>query len=152
MADTLPNTLQTLMAGDATLTAKLTTYAPANVPAIFQGRAPADHQGFPYVVFYLDEVEAGGDSHYLARNIDFTVHCWDKNEGHSYATVQEVARRLEELFDRQRITDTDFEALRAFKQSYSIFRETNEEDNVLHLVIVFTLRGFRQYMATHLTS
>lgn len=152
MADTLPATLRGVMAGDSTLTSELTTYVPANVPAIFQGRAPADHSGFPYLVFDLDELDAGGDNHYLKRNVSFMINCWDKNEGHSYAKLQTIARRLIELFDRQRITDTDYEAARVFLDDQRIVEEVNEEDNVLHLVVAFTILGFRQYLATHLTS
>lgn len=154
MADTLPQVLTTSVLADITIVDELAKYPVNNSPAFFQGRAPSDHEGHPYLVFQLTESQAGGgDQHYLKRSIELRFDAWDLNAGHSYATLQTVARALVLLFDRQRIIDgTDYEGMRAFLQTNAIEEEQQEQDNVLHMVVIFTLLGFRKYLQTFLTT
>ena len=154
MPDTLPQVITSSVLGNIKIVDELGQYPVNNSPAFFQGRAPSDHEGHPYLVYQLTESQAGGGSeHFLKRSVELRFDGWDMNAGHSYTTLQDIARELTLLFDRQRITDSlDYEGMRAFKQTQTIAEEQQEQDNVLHMVVIFNLLGFRKYLQTFLTT
>ena len=152
MADTLPHTIYDMVTvGD--VATHLSTYELTGKPAVFQGRAPSDVGAFPYGVFNLSSNEnANSSDHYLAVELDLEFHWWDLGEGHSAETLQNIAREVDLIFDRQSIFTDDYQSMRAWKTGQTLFDEENEEDNVLHMVQLFTLRGYRKYLQTFLTT
>ena len=152
MADTLPATIHELVLGDGDITNELFTYT-TGLPSFFQGRPPSDITGFPFGAFNLGNNENPSSSeHFLLVDIDLIFDWWDLHEGHSAARLQDIARAVTLVFDRQRIITDDYDGMRAWQSGQTLFDETNEEDNVMHLVQRFSLRGYRKYLQTFLTS
>ena len=153
MADLLPQAIRDKVLSSALIENALAPYPPDGSLAFFQGRAPSDHAGFPYMTFKLDETAPSTDQHYLKRINTLQVDVWDLNEGHSYTGIQPIIRELTEMFDRQPIDDTaDHEAARSFLLGTSSIEEPNEEDNIIHMMVLFTVLAYRKYMQTFLTS
>ncbi len=152
MADTLPATIHELVLASNDVTTQLVIYE-TGLPSFFQGRPPSNVKGFPFGAFNLANNENPSSSeHYLMVEIDLTFDWWDMHEGHSAERVQNIARAIDLVFDRQRVTTDDYDGMRAWKSGQTLFDETNEEDNVMHLVQRFSLRGYRKYLQTFLTS
>ena len=152
MADTLPQIIQDMVLGSALIDSALASYPPDGTPALFQGRAPSDHAGFPYIVFKLDELAPSSEQNSLKRIITLQFDVWDLNAGHSYAAIQPIIRELTEIFDFQRIGDTaDYEAVRSFLTGTSSIESPGEEDNKIQMMSLFTILAYRKYMQTILT-
>lgn len=151
MADTLAKTIRNLIIGDQTIQDHLVNYPLSNTLAVFQGRAPSDHVGAPYLTFALSETSVSSDQHYLKRTLALQFDVWDLNEGHSYTKLQVVIRALVVLFDRQGIEDVgDYESARAFLQTTTIIEEPDSEDNVVRMMALFNIIAYRKYMQTFL--
>jgi len=152
MSDTLPQAIQDMVLGSLLIENALATYPPDGSLAFFQGRAPSDHAGFPYITFRLSEVAPSTDQHDLKRVMTLQFDVWDLNEGHSFTGAQSIIRELTEIFDKQRIEDTaDYEATRSFLVATTSIESPDEEDNVIQMMSLFTVLGYRKYMQTILT-
>ncbi len=153
MADTLAKTIRSLVIGDQTIQDNLVNYPLSNTLAVFQGRAPSDHVGTPYLTFTLNESSVSSDQHYLKRALTLQFDAWDLNEGHSYTKLQVVIRALALLFDRQAFEDVgDYESARAFLQTTTTIEEPDSEDNVVRMMALFDIIAYRKYMQTFLAG
>ena len=153
MSDTLPQTVRNIVLGNTLIQDKLAVYPLDESLAVFQGRAPGDHEGFPYITFSLGESALGSDQHWLKRNIELRFDVWDLNEGHSLIFIQPIVRELTTMFDRQRIEDSgDYESIRAFLQASQPIEEPDEEDNVVRMMVLFNILAYRKYMQTFLVG
>ena len=158
MADTLAKTIRNLIVvGKAqeskTIQENLVNYPLSNTLAVFQGRAPSDHVGAPYLTFTLNETSVSSEQHHLKRELSLQFDVWDLNEGHSYTKLQAVIRALVLLFDRQVIEDVgDYESARAFLQTTTIIEEPDSEDNVVRMMALFNIIAYRKYMQTFLVG
>ncbi len=158
MADTLAKTIRNLIVvgvpgeqASQTIRDNLVNYPLSNTLAVFQGRAPSDHVGAPYLTFTLNETSVSSDQHDLKRNLSLQFDVWDVNEGHSYTKLQVIIRALVLLFDKQGIEDVgDYEAARAFLQITTTIEEPDSEDNVVHMMALFNIIAYRKYMQTFL--
>ncbi len=153
MADTLAETIRNMVIVDPTIQDNLVNYPLSNKLAVFQGRAPSDHKGAPYLTFTLSESSVSSEQHYLKRELSLQFDVWDLNEGHSYTKLQDVIRALVLLFDRQPLEDVgDYESARAFLNTTTIIEEPDSEDNVVRMMALFNIIAYRKYMQTFLAG
>lgn len=153
MADTLPQTIRNIVLGNNFMNDTLALYPLDDSLAVFQSRAPSDHEGFPYITFLLNESALSTDQHYLKRNVELRFDVWGLNEGHSYTFIQPIVRELTTMFDRQRIEDSvDYESARAFLQGTHTIEEPDEEDNIVRMMVLFNILAYRKFMQTFLVG
>jgi len=151
MPDKLPAEIQQRLITDTTLRALLATYGSPALPAVFQRRAPADIGTFPYITYDLDVVADSAETK-LREVTGLLMHVWAYVPGGSSpGKAQDIALRIVELFDEQRIYESDHGGQRAFYRGQTLVDEP-DADGVIHIVLSFEIHGWNQHMATFLTS
>ncbi len=144
------------LAANADITDKLATYKgvipPA--PAIFTVRAPEDMEGYPYIVFDIDEGAPGEDQHWTKRNIAVVFHIWNSVPGNSRTSSDAIARQINLMYEHQLIVDPDgaYEASRCWMDGQRSFTDPDEKDDIIHTVLGMTILAYRKFLITALAD
>ena len=105
------------------------------MPAVFQTWAEPDTP-FPYVVFRISDIASG-----IGEADVYTLHYWDYEGGHP-GTAKAISWRIVELFDRQRLTHPDFEAIRCNLDTRGLIPE--DTSGIVHLAHQFSVIAWRE--------
>ena len=116
------------------------------MPAVFQTWAEDDTH-FPYVVFRTND---NASWHWGRRVFTLYVDVWDYNDGGHPGTAKAISKRIVELFDRQRLTHPDFEAIRCSLDTRGLVPE--DTSGIVHLAHQFSVIVWRKKFIENLVE